>query len=42
MQHEYLFDKCSAVHCQRFSGGEDDGDPEEEARLDGESVRLHR
>lgn len=32
---------CSAVHCQRFSGGEDDRDPEAEAGPDGESVRLH-
>ncbi|CAG13358.1 unnamed protein product [Tetraodon nigroviridis] len=30
------------VHCQRFSGREDGGDPEEEARPDGKGFRLHR
>lgn len=33
---------CAAVHCEGLGGGEDGGDPEEEAGPGGEGFRLHK
>lgn len=33
---------CAAVHCERFSGGEDGDYPEEEAGAGGEGFWLHK
>lgn len=37
-----FFMLCAAVHCERFSGGEDGGYPEEEAGAGGEGFWLHK
>lgn len=37
-----FFMLCAAVHCERFSGGEDGDYPEEEAGSGGEGFWLHK
>lgn len=37
----FIFGLTAAVYCERLGGGEDGGDPEEEAGPVGEGLRLH-